>query len=587
MVVAAGACGPGPLLPQANTDSDAATTDGGTEGLDTDLESGSFTDVETTALDSTGMLPDAVCEAGEQGCSSQGYLQVCGEAGQVWFEGPCPAGSACVPCEDGDFCVEAGCVPACGGLEAHAGSGCEFIVQAALNPSFATDGVTVANPSADTSAEVQLLRVGLGTADETVVEEVSLAPLESVVWSLGADTGTTVSSLTTGGMMRVRSDRAVVAYQQGPELLTTGNDSSLLLPDHVLGWTYVIPSFRPTTTRFDLSSPPSFFDVVALSDGTTVEWTPTSATEGAGPFEAVPAGGTGSIALNRYDALRVTGVAASRGFGGDDLSGTVVSASARIRVASGIRCATVPLPEPPASGYCDPLQEVLIPVERWDAETVVPPPPPRDNENHYWRVYAGGDDTTFTTEPQVLSVDNCPPPAVFDGGACTLPQLGSWIEIEVENGTAFVVRGVTGADRSMVVGYLQSRELAGVRPETATDVGDPAMVQLPGVYAFGTEAIATSWQGFQQQYVQVVRPAGGATVFIGGNGVNGWTVVGDYEYVHVPFTGTALVESSEPIGVTQYGYNASDEINPDCINDAAPGQCASSYAHGLGWNFAD
>src|SRR5690606_12852638 len=106
-----------------------------------------------------------------------------------------------------------------------------------------------------------------------------------------------------------------------------------------------------------------------------------------------PAGETGKIKLNRFDVLQVGSSAlGDMNFPKHDLSGTVVSADKPIWVMGATECAFVPW----GVGYCNHLQEQMIPLEYWGKKYIGPHSPARADEPHIWRVYAGKDGVTVT-----------------------------------------------------------------------------------------------------------------------------------------------------------------------------------------------
>ena len=76
------------------------------------------------------------------------------------------------------------------------------------------------------------------------------------------------SMIRQGGSFRVETDIPVVAYQHSPINAVAHNDSSMLLPEYAQRANYVIASYRPAPTVVDHRS---YFNVIALEDGTTVE----------------------------------------------------------------------------------------------------------------------------------------------------------------------------------------------------------------------------------------------------------------------------------------------------------------------------
>ncbi len=102
------------------------------------------------------------------------------------------------------------------------------------------------------------------------------------------------------------------------------------------------------------------------------------------------------MVLNRFDVLQVGSSSETHPDEpqNHDVSGTIVSADKKIWVIGATECAFVP----PNIGYCNHLQEQMIPLEYWGKKYVGPNSPVRATENHYWRVYAGGDNVFVTIE---------------------------------------------------------------------------------------------------------------------------------------------------------------------------------------------
>lgn len=548
---------------------------------------------------------DPICDPGAVRCAGAD-IETCAGTGLEWVVASCGTNSVCEPCGDLDpGCSEARCVGECQeDSDVPDSAGCEFIANRQLHPYPETpDAVVVANPNKESTATVRFYQILEGTNEEVLVETATLDPGEDFTLLLDNDfVAGTSSLLRSGGMFRVRSDFPVIAYQHSPYKNHTANDSSMLLPDEVLGTTYVVTTYNPHAAQHEGLGRPTYFEVVTLTKGTSVTWTPPVPTFGTGaPIEEALAGATVTHSqLNRYDTLRV---AASKEYDEEypgvmqDLSGTVIRSSDPIWVVGASRCSRVPTRELPMGGFCDPLQEVLIPVEHWGSEYLAAHPPLRDDETHHWRVYAGDDGIKFTTDPQVLTDENCAAPATFEDGFCTLPTLGSWIEIEVPHGQSFLVKGETAPDDAfMVVGYLQSRQHPGEPDETSTSIGDPAMYQLVPTQQFLKRYVFRTAEGYDPpenedgeplpigtpagNYVQIVRTFdSGSTVFLDGSSVNTWEQVGDFALATVRVkTGSHTVESAGDIGISVIGFSNAGVVDMEnCLDET--GKCASSYAY--------
>ena len=464
--------------------------------------------------------------------------------------------------------------------------GCAFVFTRLLSAREEfPDGVVVAVPDdASRCVRVELSRVDDDGSGESQIGAERIAPGTTERWTLDDPAGPTTSWHRRGGTYRIRSNAPISAYTHSPGQTATSNDSSVLLPTAALGRTYVVASYGPLGAQAEARNEPSFIETIAVGD-TTLTWSPVVPTAGDGPLPPVSPGESGELAMFPGDAVRIAAADdSSVPVDRRDLTGTVVKASGPTGVASGTRCARVPYRDYPENGYCDTLQEVLVPVEDWGAEAVAAPPPARDRERHYWRIFGGGEAaTSFVTSPNVLDESNCRPPATLSGGVCTLRARGSWIEVVVDHGTGFVVRGVDPqVDRLMVVGYLQSRYAPGEPTSTSADYGDTSMYQLVAPDRYARRYTLASGRGYAAEWIQLVRRRGGTPVLVDGDAVGGWARLGEFEYADVPLDGDdVVVRSDDPIGVTQFGYTDPGELTSECT--AVQRKCASSYAHPAGW----
>lgn len=556
----------------------AACGDDGGVRLDSDDagSSGSATTVADTTSGTTA--PMIECMPGDLRCSNDATaLERCAPTGRMWIPEACPSATVCQPCED-DTCSAPSCVGPCDSVDdLPSSAGCSFIANRQLHlDEEAPDGLIVANPNTTVSATIQIYTTPEGSnVEEAVGDPVVLEPLESHAYQLDTTFVMGYSSMfRTGGTWRVQSDVPIIAYHHAPFQIAIGNDSSMLLPESSLRNDYVVMSYSPHDRGFGLGEP-SYFEVVALADFTTVEWFPRVDTAGNGlPIPFVEANGMGSLKMNRFDTMRVAAsgnlveVVEDR-----DVSGTVIRADKPIWVTTGVRCARVPVRDAVMYpiGFCDPMQEMALPLEYWGTTYVGAPAPDRGDEEQHWRVYAGADDVTITTDPEVV------PPIV-------LAERGEWFEFKVPNQTAFMFE----SDRAfMPVQYLQSRRYSidpageGLpEPDTdATDVGDPAMYQMVPVEQFLDRYVVATAVGFELNYAQVIRRVGADEVYLNGDPVPFDYQVGDYEVANYPVdAGTYEIESGDPFGIVQIGYSIGGMKNPLCLSSDPMPECFSSYA---------
>lgn len=452
--------------------------------------------------------------------------------------------------------------------------GCSFIVLAPLDPSAVHasnegeeeefDAVVVMNPSPDVVATILVLRMPEGLLDQELIgDPVALGPGQSVTlqvpqhFQAGSST-----NLRTGGLLRVESDSPVTVSLYSPGRPFLGNDGTLLLPEEILGQEYVIPGYPPHVAATTALGGPSYLSLVALEDDTSVQWhAQFSATPGNGlPVDPVAPGEWGQIILNRFEVLRL--VASDAG----DLSGTVIEASGPVAVSAGSRCVTVPA-STDADLHCDPVFEQLLPVERWDHRAIVPHPPLRDGERHFVRVYAGEENVRFQTDPPLFE------------GQHLLPTKGSYLDLEVEHGVNVVV---DGDGPLMAVGYLASRTDAG-------GLGDPAMVQYGSFVHSRFVNHLSGLEGWDSQFVQVVRVTGEDDVRLDGDVVTGWETFGSpdkygsFEVVTLPIGPGPHELAGAAALVTQFGWH--NGVGDACAPYEPDSLCSASYAHPVGWSF--
>ncbi len=486
------------------------------------------------------------CEPGTVRCADDDTLETCKPTGLSWKQEPCGAHQKCTqsgnePAICAGPCEVASAKPNTLGCEILAirmrsGNGEEDLAEL-------YDALIVGNPD-DEPVEVQLFRVPNSTHQEEPAEDpVVLAPGDSHIFKLTNSTISGFSTIRNGGVYRVKSDLPIIAYLHSPLKNSNSNDSSLLLPVKSLRQDYVVASYPAYVDLQNLEKyggRPSYFNVIALENDTTIEWVPKRDTAGNGASVlSVLAGETGSRQLNKFDILQVgAATLTNENYPTHDISGTVIHADKPIWVVGGTACARVPFE---SIGYCNHLQEQMIPIEYWGKKYVAAHSPLRNQEKHYWRVYAGEDNVIVTTDPSQ-------PP-----GTLKLDKKGDFKDMIVANGKSFTFQG-TGA--FMPVQYLASYAEAG-------KVGDPAMYQTIPVEQYLKRYVFITGVGYQKNYAQIVRVQGAPDVFINGKKVEDYySVVAvslNYEIADVELEPgdepkVYVVESEQEFGVSVLGY---------------------------------
>ncbi len=487
--------------PQQTTDTDGTTVDPGTT---TTATTTTTTDPATTTSTNTSLM--LVCEPGRERCADKVTREVCKPTGLSWEAETCGNYQSCneqigepptAKCEGP--CEIASTSPTSVGCEflairVRSGNGEEDLAEF-------YDAVLVGNPD-DKTAEVQLyFTPNASYQEEPLGEPVVLATGESHIFELDNSTIKGFSAIRTGGVYRVKSDVPVIAYLHSPLKNSESNDSSMLLPVKSLRQDYVVASYPgladPNNPKF-YRGRPSFFNVIALEDETSVSWTPPVTTAGNGLTPAkVLAFETGTVKLNHYEVMQIGASTLNpdntqnTDYKKHDISGTIIHADKPIWVLSGTACANVPFE---SLGYCNHLQEQMIPIEYWGTKYVGAHSPLRANELHYWRVYAGEDGVSVTTDPSQ------------PGTPFTLMKRGDFKDLPIKSGTSFTFSG-TGP--FMPVQYLASHKSAG-------NIGDPAMYQTIPIEQYLKRYVFVTGVAYTSNYAQLVRVDGSAPIFLNG-----------------------------------------------------------------------
>jgi hypothetical protein len=522
---------------------------------ETDSDSDGSTSTSTTGLPTT--LPDLTttgfmleCSPGPRRCAPGGAgVQECKPTGLAWEDLACSENEECI--EDASKGT-AECIGPCEKITNPTSIGCEFL--AIRMNSFNTlpddkDALIVGNTDATRTAMVQLFFTPNNSlTEEALVDPVMLPPGESHIFDISNEPLKGYTNFRTGGVYRVETDIPVTAYLHSTLVNKASNDASMLLPTPTLRQDYVIasyPGFTDPIKPDETNGRPSYFNIIALEDGTNVEWVAPADTAAQGVLiPAVPAGETGSVRLNRFDVLQVgSSSTTNMDFATHDLSGTVVNADKPIWVMGATECAFVPN----NMGFCNHLQEQMIPLEYWGKKYVGPHSPVRNEEKHYWRVYGGKDGVVVTVESNDPSYKPQP---------ITLVKRGDYKELEVPHGVSLIF---TATGPILPVQYLAGYIAAG---ETS---GDPAMYQMIAVEQWLSRYVFVTGVNYDLNYAQVIRKKGAADVTINGEPVTGWYFingtgadnqweVADYQLADGDEARSYVAESADEFNIIVVGY---------------------------------
>jgi hypothetical protein len=326
---------------------------------------------------------------------------------------------------------------------------------------------------------------------------------------------------------RITSDSPVTAMQIAPigGAPSYVPDASMLLPKNALGQAY-----------YGMGYGIGWVIAVATEDQTTINTT------------------SGSQVIDAFDTITFAPAV--------DPTGFFVGSDKPIAVFSGSSCTNVPA----GAGWCDHIEEAVIPLAAWGTQYVGARHPHRQPDLHptpelvYWRVIAGVDDVTIDVEP----------PGIVAGNQITLATAGQWMEFNTaENFTL----GAADDEPFMLVQYMAGGST--VFPASLCDpgppVGDPYMMQIVPNEQWLTQLPFLTDTSYAMDFVILVREAGSAVDLDCLGDVDDTHFVAipgtPYEVGHVELDvdhlggegncvdGQQFVVSDDPVGVMVGGYD--------------------------------
>ena len=310
----------------------------------------------------------------------------------------------------------------------------------------------------------------------------------------GVNAGIDDAGLAARNAFRITSDLPVVAYQINPYEAAADHstDASLLIAAAALDTDYYAVNYAQAHW-------PNEFNVVAIEDGTSVTIT-SSTTTVAGPGNVPPAlapGVTYTVTLNEGDNLQIaTPGGANYGY---DLSGTYVDADKPVALFSGAECINIPYPQ----GYCDHIEEQLMPLSTWGTEYVGARHPPRASESAFWRVIAAEDGTVITFDPAVSAN------IALDAGQSS--EFSTTVDFRATSTTAdkpfFLAQYMTGAEQAAAESGTTIEALGNRR-------GDPAMTISVPTAQYMDDYVFLSDSTYAYNFLVVVRASSADTIHL-------------------------------------------------------------------------
>jgi len=342
------------------------------------------------------------------------------------------------------------------------------------------------------------------------------------------------AALAVDGSYHLRSKVPVTVYQFNPlDYFKTGasensytNDASLLFPTNAWRYRYYVAAWQHTA-----NVSPSLMAVTAYQDDTTVTITAAAATVAAGGAPAFQAGVPQAVTLNAGDVIEI-------GTANADLTGSYVESDKPVQVIGGHYCANVP----DGFGYCDHLEESMLPVEALSNRYIINAPAvttiPNGKEEMV-RIIATEPNTTLTYDPPQGTAPT------------TIDSAGQFIEIPRQAASYLI----TANHKVMVAQYMEGSSVAG-------NTGDPAMALAVPIEQYRSEYLFHAPTNYTTNYVDITAPDG-TIVMLDGVQVTNFTTIGSSGYSLARITplgngplndGNHSITGTQPIGISVYGY---------------------------------
>ena len=347
--------------------------------------------------------------------------------------------------------------------------------------------------------------------------------------------------------LRVRFSEEVTLH--GMNTMRWSSDGFLALPDDALGREHLVMSYPNTIEPLpigQLSSRSDFtsqFAVAATQNNTIVTVNPTvrvNVRANSEPF---------TITLNEGEVFLGQAKDSIRPRAGNDLTGTLITASKPVVVYGGHQRANIPWDETVGRDH---LVEQLPAVEFWDSAAVAFPHfqlPKSVPDTNYVRILAAFDNTDI----------------IIHGGYQTTLRAGEAYHIPLLEGMSIT------ASRPVLVAQFQHSTVDAAQLSMPNDtIGDPFMTLVQGTGQYQREYVVEcletdepAYQGFTHHFVNITIPSDALeTLYIDGRRLSeeeflafGRVSASDYVCGAIPVpAGSHTFTADEPFGLTVYGY---------------------------------
>ena len=349
---------------------------------------------------------------------------------------------------------------------------------------------------------------------------------------------------------KVESTLPIVAYQFNPldNSDVFSNDASLLIPRTAFDTDYYVMSYptldRRTGDFFAGPGPHNYYgylSVVAWTNGTQIEVTPTVAVQSSATQSTIAANSPTMFTLDAFDVLTL------EASGSGDLTGTHITAvntANAFGVFGGHEAAIFGEDEPPDTFYSGPccadhLEEMLFPSSTWGRAFAIARSQSRGaNEPDLIRILAQKPGTTVTFDP---------PPA---SGTCGTLGPGQKCEIKIQVDTA-----ITASEPVLVGHFLESAIWQDTFFGDVIGEGDPSMAIAVPTEQFREDYTVLVPSQYAKNFLSIATGASGV-VNVDGAQVTLAPFANGYRGARVPVSaGQHKITCPQSCGVEVYGYS--------------------------------
>ncbi len=350
---------------------------------------------------------------------------------------------------------------------------------------------------------------------------------------------------------KVTSTLPIVAYQFNPldNVNVFSNDASLLIPKTAYDTDYYVMSWGTLDRRNPLPGQHRFYGyvtIVAATDGTEIEVTPTVPVQASATQTTLAAGTPAMFTLNAHEVLQLEAQDAG------DLTGTHITSPNMMPfgVFGGHEAAAFGETTPPdashTSGPCcaDHLEEMLFPSTTWGKAFAIARSAPRANNVN------PPDRLRILAQKAGTSVTFTPAPVATVSGNCAALGVGQFCEVKIAGDTE-----ISSNEPILVGHYLQSSIWSGLFDSVGS--GDPSMAIAVPTEQYRKDYTILIPASYTGNYVSISAPA------TGGVNVDGTPVTlapfpggGTHRAARVTLTaGQHKITCADGCGVLVYGYS--------------------------------